>query len=170
VKTLTTLDHPNIVKYYETYDDSKYIYLVMEYCKGGELFDKITNSKNGVFMENDAKKIMKKLLLAINHCHGINIAHRDIKPENIMYGADGEVKLIDFGLAKSQKKKQTMHTIAGTPYYMAPEVLKGKYGVECDIWSLGVLLYILLSGYLPFSGNSRAEIFEAIADGKFTMN
>jgi calcium-dependent protein kinase len=94
---------------------------------------------------------MKKLLRAITHCHSNGVVHRDIKPENIMIGGDGEIKLIDFGLSeKSVKKDASLHTIAGTPYYMAPEVLEGDYNFKCDIWSLGVLMYVLLSGYLPF--------------------
>mmetsp|Transcript_15958 Transcript_15958/g.21739 ORF Transcript_15958/g.21739 Transcript_15958/m.21739 type:complete len:92 (+) Transcript_15958:462-737(+) len=91
---------------------------------------------------------MKDLFLAINHCHAQGIIHRDIKPENIMVTDSGDLKLIDFGLAKAGKTK--LKTIAGTPYYMAPEVLEGKYGKQCDFWSLGVILYVIVSGYLPF--------------------
>lgn len=107
VRILTKLDHPNIVKYYETYDDTKYMYLVMEYCNGGELFDKIAHQKNQMFNESEAAKIMKKLLRAITHCHAQGVVHRDIKPENIMYGRDGEIKLIDFGLSKRVTDKYT---------------------------------------------------------------
>ena len=97
VQILSELDHPNIVKYYEQYEDSRYLYLVMEYCSGGELLDKITKTP---FSEKDACKIMQDILRAINHCHCKNIAHRDIKPENLMYDSQGNIKLIDFGLAK----------------------------------------------------------------------
>lgn len=107
VRILTRLDHPNIVKYYETYDDTKYMYLVMEYCSGGELFDRIAKQKDQVFNESEAATIMKKLLRAINHCHASGVVHRDIKPENIMYGRDNEIKLIDFGLSKSVSGKHT---------------------------------------------------------------
>jgi calcium-dependent protein kinase len=128
---LTTLDHPNIVKYYETYDDDrKYIYLVMEYCPGGELFEMITKQDNQVFKEAEACNIIRKLLRAVNHCHASGVVHRDIKPENIMIGADHEIKLIDFGLSyKSDETHNLSHlsVIAGTPYYMAPEVIKGDY-------------------------------------------
>ena len=93
---------------------------------------------------------MKKLFRAVNHCHASGVVHRDIKPENIMYGSDGEIKLIDFGLSKMGKIHEHLKTIAGTPYYMAPEVLEGSYDSKCDIWSLGVLMYVLLCGYLPF--------------------
>lgn len=132
----------------------------MEYCPGGELFDKIANQKNQVFNESEACGIMKKLLRAVNHCHANRIVHRDIKPENIMIGKDGELKLIDFGLSKQSKSKTShMSTIAGTPHYMAPEVLDGDYNFKVDIWSLGVLMYVLLSGYLPFYGENRNEVF-----------
>lgn len=94
---------------------------------------------------------MKKLLRAINHCHAWGVIHRDIKPENIMYGQDGEIKLIDFGLSKIiESKPKQLSTIAGTLAYMAPEIIKAQHGKECDVWSLGVLLYVLVSGYLPF--------------------
>ena len=100
VQILTKLDHPNIVKYYETYNDEKYIYLVMEYIGGGELFDKIASQKNQVFNEQAAKEYMKKLLGGCLHMHSQGIVHRDIKPENIMLSSNGELKLIDFGLSK----------------------------------------------------------------------
>ena len=100
VKILTNLDHPNIVKYYETYIDEKFIYLVMEYVGGGELFDKIASQKNQVFGEDMAKEYMQKLLGACHHMHSQGIVHRDIKPENIMVAESGELKLIDFGLSK----------------------------------------------------------------------
>jgi calcium-dependent protein kinase len=156
VRILTKLDHPNIVKYYETYEDIKYMYLVMEYCPGGELFKRITQKNESIFNESEAASIMKKLLRAINYCHSQGIVHRDIKAENIMYGKDGEVKLIDFGLSKAvANKNSTLTTIAGTPFYMAPEVMDNDYNSQCDIWSLGVLMYVLLSGYMPFQAESR---------------
>ena len=114
---------------------------------------------------------MKKLVRAINHCHANGVVHRDIKPENIMIGADKEIKLIDFGLSKIDKSKnQHLTTIAGTPYYMAPEVLEGDYNNKCDIWSLGVLMYVLVSGYLPFQGENRYEVFQKIQAGKYHFN
>lgn len=148
VAILHTLDHPNIVKYFETYDDHQYIYLVMEVIEGMQLFDKITQQHNQVFTEHVAATYMKQLFSAINHCHAQGIIHRDIKPENIMINNSNSVKLIDFGLAKAITKSQK--TIAGTPYYMAPEVLLQQYSYKADIWSLGVILYALVSGYLPF--------------------
>jgi len=99
--------------------------------------------------------------------HAQGIAHRDIKPENIMLTKDNEVKLIDFGLSKRHKKKEKLKTIAGTPYYMAPEVLVGNYDNACDSWSLGVLLYVFMSGYLPFQGKNRMEVFTKIKNADY---
>ena len=102
MRILQTLDHPNIIRYYETYESDKFMYLVMEYCPGGELFDVITKKaqSEGGFNESEAAHIMECLLKAIAHCHASKIAHRDIKPENVMIGKEGEIKLIDFGLSR----------------------------------------------------------------------
>jgi len=162
IATLHTLDHPNIVKYYETYNDAMYIYLVMEYINGMPLFDKICKQVNQVFTEQQAAHDMKSLFQAVNHCHAQNILHRDIKPDNIMITANDTVRLIDFGLAVSSSRKKDLHEIAGTPYYMAPEVIQGAYGKQSDLWSLGVILYTLVSGYLPFQGDSQAIVFQKI--------
>ena len=113
---------------------------------------------------------MKNLFLAINHCHSNGVVHRDLKPENIMYMESNdpnnfeEIKIIDFGLSKQLLNPDyaLMKTLVGTPYYVAPEVLEGQYGQECDCWSLGVIMYAVLSGCLPFYGRSTAEVFEKI--------
>ena len=171
---LKKLDHPNVVKYHETYEDEKNIYFVMEYCSGGDLYDRITNMET-TFTEEETALIMEKLFLAINHCHYNGVVHRDIKPENIMYSSSqpkSEVKLIDFGLAKvvhqSELHKQDLklETVVGTPYYVAPEVLLGDYSKSCDIWSLGVIMYLLLSGELPFGGDNTPEIFKNLRKGQ----
>jgi len=146
VAILNTIDHPNICNYYETYDDKKFIYLVMEYISGNTIFERIGAKEH--YGEKKAAKYMKQLFQAINHCHAINIVHRDIKPENIMVNEDDEVRLIDFGLALITKK--TINKAAGTPYYFAPEVITESYGSKADIWSLGVVLYQLVSGKRPF--------------------
>ena len=170
VSILNTLDHPNIVKYFETYDDKKYIYLVMEFIEGEQLFDKIVHQTNQVFGESQAAGYMRQLISAVFHCHTMGIVHRDIKPENIMITRGNDVKLIDFGLSKNSGITHgSMHTIAGTPYYMAPEVLKGSYNEKADMWSLGVLLYTLVSGYLPFQGKNSAEVFKKIKEGDYSF-
>ena len=144
------MDHPNIVKYFETYDDNKYLYLVMEFIDGQEMFDAITHHNNHRFTEKEAVKYMEQLFMAVSHLHAQGIVHRDIKPQNIMIDKHDQVRLIDFGLAAIKRHGKSLDTIAGTPLYMSPEVLKGNYGKEADMWSLGVLLYTLVSGYLPF--------------------
>ena len=167
VDLLKKVDHPNIVEYFETYDDKHYIYLVMELCTGGELFDSHeTYIKEGKpYTERVAADVIHKCLEALQHCHTLGITHRDIKPENIMYGADGEVRLVDFGLAKDTKHH--MKSYAGTPYFMAPEVLNGNYTHKCDIWSLACVLYMLIAGKLPFQGRSRKEVFDKIKSGRY---
>lgn len=168
VKIMQQVDHPNIVKYYETYDTDKYMYLCMELCTGGELFEKVTNRKKP-FSEQEAAVVMKDLLKALQHCHSQCIIHRDIKPENIMYGKSGYVKFIDFGFAIAQHHKKAEMDVCGSPYYIAPEVLSGKYGQECDIWSLGVTLYQLITGEMPFDGSGQQEVFRKIKKGNFKM-
>lgn len=113
---------------------------------------------------------MKKLFSALNHMHAQGVVHRDIKPENIMLTKADELKLIDFGLSKRQVGNKKLKTIAGTPYYMAPEVLEGQYDSKCDTWSLGVLLYVFMSGYLPFQGDNRNQVFDKIAKANFHFN
>jgi calcium-dependent protein kinase len=161
---LMTVDHPNIVKFFEVYEDVQYIHIVMELCNGGELFDQLL--QKGRYTEAEAAKIMHSLLNAVAHLHSLDIAHRDLKPENIMLSTnepDSEIKIIDFGLAKKYLGQGSgQNTILGSSYYVAPEVLQNSYGLSCDIWSCGVILYMLLSGKAPFAGNSDAAIYEQI--------
>ena len=170
LELLRLVDHPNIIKTYEMYEDEKYVHIVMEELTGGDLFDHLIG--RGQYTEAEAATLLKKIISAINHLHSLHICHRDIKPENFLYespdhGAD--VKLIDFGLS-TKFGEDSMHTVVGTPYYVAPEVLRGNYGKECDVWSLGVLLYVLLVGYPPFNGNSQQEIFKKIVFGEYDFN
>jgi calcium-dependent protein kinase len=166
LQILMTVDHPNIIKLYEVYEDPKFIHLVMEYCSGGELCDKILDK--GLLTENEASNLMYKLLHAINHLHSEKISHRDIKPENILYKSEApnsDIKIIDFGLSsKFGEFEEKMHTVVGTPYYVAPEVLEKNYGPECDVWSLGVIIYFRLAGKPPFSGSNNIEVFEKIKE------
>ena len=170
IQILKNLDHPNIVKIYEYFEDSKRFYIVTDIIEGGELFDEIT--RRGHFTERDAAVLLKQVLSAIAYCHNNNIMHRDLKPENILLEESHDyeqAKIIDFGTAQTfDPAKQSKEQI-GTPYYIAPEVLNKKYGKECDIWSTGVIAYILLSGLPPFNGSTDGEIMAAIKKGQFTF-
>jgi len=169
VDMLRKLDHPNIVEHFETYDDKHYVYLVMELCTGGELFDKNRFIKNNkTYTEREAAEVILKCLQALQHCHALGITHRDIKPENIMYGKDGEIRIVDFGLARDCISH--MFSYAGTPYFMAPEVISGDYTHKCDIWSLACVLYMLVAGKLPFPGERREEVFYKIRKADFVCD
>ena len=129
----------------------------MEYCSGGELYDRIIEKKP---TENEAANIVRCILRAVNHCHSNNILHRDIKPENIMYSAtdtSSQLKIIDFGLSKKCCGIPYDNRVVGTPYYMSPESVDGVYCKASDVWSIGVILYLLLTGYLPFGGENKDE-------------
>ena len=171
VDIISTLDHPNIIKFYETYHDKCFFHIVMELCKGKEILHQMTN--DGHMDEKKVVNIILKVLLAIAHCHNRGITHRDLKPENILFDSlkpDAEIKLIDFGLSRKYDKEQKMHSILGTPYYVAPEVLKGEYDEKCDIWSIGAVTYLLLCGEPPFTGNSNNEIFKKIVNENVKFN
>lgn len=171
VDILKTLIHPNIMQIYEFYEDKRNFYIITEFCEGGELFDKIV--EKGSFKEDDASGIMNQLISAINYCHINNIVHRDLKPENILLDTkkNNIIKIIDWGTARffDKEKNKKMNKISGTPYYIAPEVLNEKYDQKCDIWSCGVIMYILLCGYPPFNGDTDNEILAKIKSGKFTF-
>ena len=174
INILMKADHANIIKLYEVYEDQNYINLIMEECKGGSLFDKIIeNIKNNLnYTEHEISIIFSQIMSVIAYCHSNKICHRDLKPENILFLNEEEslydnpIKVIDFGLSSTFSKKK-MESQVGTAYYIAPEVLKGKYNESCDIWSAGVILYILLSGEPPFSGQNNNEIYRKIIDMKY---
>lgn len=142
---------------FEFFEDKKRYYVVSELCKGGELFEEIQRRKK--FTEKDSAIILKQILTAVNHCHLQGICHRDIKPENIFLEDRqrlDHLKLIDFATAtRFSEKNPFMHDSIGTPYYIAPEVLDGKYTHKCDIWSVGVIAFLMLSGNPPFFGKNE---------------
>ena len=169
INILKTLDHPNIIKVYEFYSTDRYIYIINELCTGGELFNKIVEVKH--FTESTACFIMRQLLSAVAYCHDKGVIHRDLKPENILIESSEEkdkeyfhIKIIDFGTCEILKKKKLTEQI-GTSFYIAPEVLKNGYNEKCDLWSCGVILYILLCGSPPFYGKNEKEIFQKVLDG-----
>jgi len=172
IEMMKDLDHPNIVKLIEVYEDKAYIFLVMEELKGGELFERILARAKGnnYYTEREVAVLFKQIVSGIAYCHEINIVHRDIKPDNIIFvdeKEDSNVKIIDFGLGRSFDKILSMKTRVGTCDYMSPEVLKGEYNEKCDVWSLGVLLYILISGRPPFKGDTETITMKKITEGKF---
>jgi calcium-dependent protein kinase len=153
ITALKTLDHPNVIKLFEIFEDEDDVYLVQELCTGGELFDYIVNQE--FLSEFQAATIFKQIMHAVMYCHKNAICHRDLKPENFMFKSPGEganLKLIDFGLSTSyfkvsnigEAKYTRMTTRAGTAFFMAPEVLESSYSSACDLWSCGVILYVML--------------------------
>lgn len=159
-------EHPNVVQIQGTYEDSVFVHLVMELCAGGELFDKII--QKGHYSEKEAAKLMKTIVGVVETCHSLGVMHRDLKPENFLFdtpGEDAEMKATDFGLSVFYKPGQTFHDVVGSPYYIAPELLCKIYGPQVDVWSAGVILYILLSGVPPFWAETESGIFRQILHG-----
>lgn len=175
VALLKECDHPNIIQLIEVHEDQKYLHLITELCTGGELFDRIiekTQSDEGHFSERDAAQLVRDILDAIAYCHDSKgIVHRDLKPENFLFSTkeeDAVIKIIDFGLSRhDDMSKGIMNTKVGTPYYVAPEVLNREYTKSCDIWSIGVITYILLCGYPPFYGDTDNQIFDSVRTARF---
>lgn len=176
ITILQTLDHPNIINFFETYQDFKYFYIVMEYCSGGELLDRLIDK--GRLHEYETRTIMYKLFSGLNYIHKKKIAHRDLKPENVLFSDnthEAEIKIIDFGLSnmlrteetsiKRKSAELTLHTKVGTPNYVAPEILKGEYTIACDIWSLGIITYLLLCGNPPFFSETEEGLYKKIEKG-----
>ncbi|OMJ85840.1 hypothetical protein SteCoe_12753 [Stentor coeruleus] len=171
IDILLTLDHPNIIKCFETFEDENHIYIVMEFCSGGELIEIFP--QEGALAESDALDYIRRILMAVNHVHRIGIVHRDLKPENFLFSTTKnthELKLVDFGLSnKFSDKFEKLHSTVGTPFYIAPEVLKSNYDSKCDLWSVGIILYIMLSGDLPFYAENVNAVFKKIESGVFSM-
>jgi calcium-dependent protein kinase len=171
INMLTMMDHPNIVKIFEFYVTKTEYFIVTEFCQGGELFDKIIEA--APLEEELAAHIMYQILSAVHYCHKMGIIHRDLKPENILLTGsekDMMIKIVDFGTAKIFDKTQNESKMIGSCYYMAPEVLTKNYNERCDLWSCGVILYILLTGEPPFNGHSDEEIMSKILKGTYNTN
>ena len=172
VSALKTLDHPNIVKLYEVFTEEENVFLVQEYLAGGELFDYITNQDH--LTENEAANIFSQIIKSLIYCHRNKITHRDLKPENFMFKSRDKgaaLKLIDFGLSRKFYKTEgtvessqllRMKSKVGTEHYMSPEIIKRNYSNSWDVWSAGVLLYIMLCGCPPFDGDSEEEVIELV--------
>ncbi|OMJ70954.1 hypothetical protein SteCoe_30949 [Stentor coeruleus] len=161
-----TIDHPNVIKFFEIFEEPSKVYISMEQCKGGELFEEILKRKN--FSEQQVAKIMKEIFSALAYMHEQGIVHRDLKPENILLEDKDDlinIKIINFSTATILKKDAFLSGVIGTAYYIAPEVITSNYNEKCDIWSAGVVMFMLLSFYPPFDGNSDKEILEKVQRG-----
>ena len=170
VVILKNLDHPNIVKVQEFYQNEKYFFIVTEYLEGGELFDRIMECQS--FDEKMASVVMEQIQSAVIYLHKHGFIHRDLKPENIIFETKdpkSKIKVIDFGTSCSFEKGNKLKKKLGTPYYIAPEVLKRNYDEKCDVWSCGVIMYILLCGYPPFNGPNDKIIFQKVLEGTFSF-
>jgi len=169
VDILKKVNHPNIIALKELFDTPDKLYLVMELVTGGELFDKIV--EKGSYTEHEAGQLVRKIVSAVDYLHNLGIVHRDLKPENLLLKRadnDLEIAIADFGLSKIVGQQMMMQTACGTPSYVAPEVLNASgYGKEVDMWSIGVITYILLCGFPPFYGDTVPEIFEQIMEANF---
>ncbi|XP_059665765.1 phosphoenolpyruvate carboxylase kinase 1 [Cornus florida] len=152
----------NILQIYKVFEDENYLHIITDLCDSSDLYDRISKH---TFSEPEAASIVKSLIGAIAYCHRLGIAHRDIKPDNVLFDSRNRLKLADFGSAEwfGVGEDRTMSGIVGTPYYVAPEVLSGRdYNEKVDVWSAGVILYIMLAGFPPFYGDSPAETFQAV--------
>lgn len=165
------LQHPYIVRLHEVLATKTKIYFVMEYVKGGELFNQIANK--GRFSEDLSRKCFQQLISAVNYCHSHGIYHRDLKPENILIDENGDLKVSDFGLSATTDQIQSfdglLHTVCGSPAYVAPEVLtiKGYDGAKTDVWSCGIILYVMIAGYFPFYDQNLMLMYKKIYKGEF---
>jgi calcium-dependent protein kinase len=168
VEIFLTLDHPHVTRLFDVYEAADHLFLVMECMEGGELFDRIHECKR--FAERDAADAVWQMLLALNYIHSHGIVHRDLKLENFLYDKkdSNHLKLIDFGFSKAWDPNIKMHVSCGTLSYVAPEVLEKSYTSQCDLWSLGVIAFILLAGYMPFSGSEQVQTSN-ISQGKYNM-
>ncbi|MBA0566513.1 hypothetical protein Golob_011324 [Gossypium lobatum] len=169
ISVMSLVKHPSILELYEVMASKNKIYFVMEYAKGGELFKKVSKGK---LREDMARKYFQQLISAVDFCHSRGVYHRDLKPENLLLDENGILKVSDFGLsalAESKHQDGLLHTSCGTPAYVAPEVInrKGYDGAKADIWSCGVILYVMLAGYLPFHDSNLIAIYRKISKAEY---
>jgi len=171
IKIMKRVNHPNILKLYEVFEDDEEFFLVMELVLGKELFDKIV--ERGQYSERDASNIVRQIVAAVDYLHSNGIAHRDLKPENLLSAGDSEkeiIKIADFGFSKNFGEEKLM-TSCGSPGYVAPEVLTSEsYDKSVDMWSVGVIIYILLCGYPPFYADNAPALFKKIMDVKYDFD
>ncbi|XP_039020700.1 CBL-interacting protein kinase 23-like isoform X3 [Hibiscus syriacus] len=171
ISTMKLIVHPNVIRLYEVMASKTKIYIVMELVTGGELFDKIAS--RGRLKEDEARKYFQQLINAVDYCHSRGVYHRDLKPENLLLDGNGVLKVSDFGLSALPQQVRAdglLHTTCGTPNYVAPEVIdnKGYDGAKADLWSCGVILFVLMSGYLPFEDSNIVALYKKISKADFS--
>jgi 5'-AMP-activated protein kinase catalytic alpha subunit len=169
INILKKLRHNNIIQQFCIIETSNTIYIVTEYCSGGELFDYIISKKK--LQENEACKIFQQIIAGVEYLHKIEIVHRDLKPENLLFDHNKDIKIADFGLSNYYPKDKFLSTPCGSPCYAAPEMVRGfKYhGSGVDIWSCGIVLFTMVCGYLPFEDENQEKLFIKIAKGNFSI-
>ncbi|KAI2956276.1 hypothetical protein CBS147322_2740 [Aspergillus niger] len=169
VVIMKLIEHPNVINLYDVWENRGELYLVLEFVEGGELFDYV--SENAPLREEEAVRIFCQIIAGLGYCHRFNICHRDLKPENILLDGQGNVKLADFGMAALQPSHRWLDTSCGSPHYAAPEIVGGKryLGDKADIWSCGIILYALLTGFLPFDGDDTHRTLELVRRGEFKI-
>ncbi|XP_020247567.1 CBL-interacting serine/threonine-protein kinase 9-like isoform X2 [Asparagus officinalis] len=172
ISTMKLIKHPNVVQLHEVMASKTKIYIVLEFVQGGELFDKIVD--NGRLKEDEARRYFQQLINAVDYCHSRGVYHRDLKPENLLLDSFGVLKVSDFGLSTfspQMREEGLLHTTCGTPNYVAPEVLndKGYNGATSDIWSCGVILFVLIAGYLPFDEPNVTDLYKKIDRAEFSF-
>jgi serine/threonine protein kinase len=172
IEILKKLDHPNIVKLLETVDGKKHFHLVLEFVKGQSLYNYIKTRPAGILEEMEAKRLFRQIASAFEYCHSQSVAHRDIKLDNILLDKKQNVKIIDFGFSTFNSHDEKSRIFCGTPSYMAPEIVgrKDYYGVNADVWALGILLYAMVCGKMPFKAHNDKELYRRIERGSFTIS
>ncbi|KGO68115.1 hypothetical protein PITC_053730 [Penicillium italicum] len=169
VVIMKLIEHPNVISLYDVWENRGELYLVLEHVEGGELFDYVSN--NGPLPEEEAVRLFRQIIAALGYCHRFNICHRDLKPENILLDSNYNIKLADFGMAALQPAGHWLNTSCGSPHYAAPEIIYGrKYrGDRADMWSCGIILYALLTGYLPFDGGDLGSTLRLVKKGDYMI-
>ena len=169
IQIIRQMNHNNIVRLYSVVESPNRLYLIMEFCSQGDLFEHIVKKKR--LTEPEACRIFRQIISGLKYLHSLGVAHRDIKPENILLDTDGDIKIVDFGLSHEFFGSQRLKTPCGSPCYAPPEMIKGKEydPKQTDVWSTGVLLFAMLCGYLPFDDPKNETLYKKIVQGKFIV-
>lgn len=168
IEIMKTMRHNNIIQLFDVFESRNELHIVMEICSGGELFDRIKAQPDGAYNEQDAAIVLRQICKGLAYLHEHKIAHCDLKPDNFLFigpAQDAALKIIDFGMSKFVKRRKYFKSLRGTPYYIAPEVIKGRYSEHADMWSFGVVMFVMLFGYPPFHADNDNDIFRLVLGG-----